>query len=522
MKNTISQLSFRNFFQIPMVKQLIFIFGVAGGVAIGIVLFTSIEEPIYRPLDYQVNSQNMSAIVDALDKSGIKYKMNEQDGVIMIPAKDMQLAHMKLSAAGVAKDDGFNFAYLNDQNGIGNSQFMENARYLRALENDLSKTMTAIEGVASARVHIAMPQGNVFSDENGKPTASVLLNISPGLSSDKEKIRAIVQIVSGSVPGLDPKDVAITDQYGHYLSNAVDTDAVYNAEQLNYQNNIQSYYEKRIESMIVPMVGENKVTVRVYAGIDFTQQEESQEQYDPDKKAVLSESSVNESNSAAGASGPAGSLSNTPPQTDAEKSSGGGSGSSQGRNESVKNYQVGKSMTYRKSNSAKVTNLSVAVVVDDEMQEDAKTHKMVSKPVDKDKIDKISELVKATIGFSEARGDKVTIINSSYNAAKTPEIITAQRPWNEPWFWDVIKRIVGIVLGFVFLFTLFRKMNSFMKISPKLATERPALVLDDAESSYVITPEMQQMKQQQVNKLKELASRDPNKVASVIKNWVGK
>ena len=294
MSSTTSLGSLRSILQSTVVRQLAFLIGVAGSVALGIVLFMSIKEPTYQPLDYQLNPQNMASIVDTLEKAGIKYKMNEQDGVILIPAEDMQLAHIKLSSAGVAKDDGFNFSFLNDQNNIGNSQFLENARYLRALENDLSKTIIAIEGVSSARVHIAIPQNNVFADENARPTASVVLGIAPGLTSDKEKVRAIVQIVAGSVPGLDPKDVSITDQYGHYLSGLMDQDALYNAEQLTYQNNVQSYYEKRIESMIMPLVGENKISVRVFANIDFTQQEEAKEQYNPDKNAILSEQDVNE------------------------------------------------------------------------------------------------------------------------------------------------------------------------------------------------------------------------------------
>ncbi len=132
----------------------------------------------------------------------------------------------------------------------------------------------------------------------------MVLAISPGMVSDREKIRAIVQIVASSVPGLDPKNVAITDQYGHYLSSALDQDSIINAEQLNYQNNVQNYYEKRIESMILPLIGDNTINVRVYANIDFSQQEEAKEQYDPNQQVIRSEQSVTQQEGAgAGASG---------------------------------------------------------------------------------------------------------------------------------------------------------------------------------------------------------------------------
>jgi flagellar M-ring protein FliF len=507
----------KSLIQSPMVKQLVFMFGIAASVALGIMLYLSIQEPTYRPLDYQVNAQNMSAIADILEKAGIKYKINEQDGVILIPAKDMQLAHLKLSAGGVAKDDGFNFSFLNDQNTIGNSQFLENARYLRALENDLSKTISGIEGVSAAKVHIAVPQNNVFADENGRPTASVLLAISPGLLSDKEKIRAIIQIVSGSVPGLDPKDVAITDQYGHYLSSAMDQNSIYNAEQLNYQNNIQSYYEKRIDSMIVPMLGSNKASVRVYANLDFTQQEEAKEQYDPDKKVIRSEQSTNESSGAGGASGAPGSLSNTPPTSDADKSAA-STGGQTSRNESTKNYEVAKSVSYKKSNFAKVVSLSAAIVLDNENVLDPKTNKMISKPLDTDKINKIIELVKATIGFDEARGDKVTVINSSFNTEKQ-EVVAPLQPWNQPWFWDSIKKIAGMLIGFVFLYILYRRMSNYLKNSSKPAS---GTVIAYDRDETAISSEMYQLKNEQITRLQELAYREPARVASVIKNWVGK
>lgn len=174
-------------FLAPAVRQLVFLLGIAGGVTLGIFIYMSIQEPTYQPLNYQISQQNIASITDTLDKAGIPYKINEQDGVLFVPVKDVQQARIKLSAAGIAKDDHFNFSYLNEQNTIGSSQFQENARYLRALESDLSKTISEIEGISAARVHIAIPQNNIFADENQRPTASIVVNMAPGLSSDKEK-----------------------------------------------------------------------------------------------------------------------------------------------------------------------------------------------------------------------------------------------------------------------------------------------------------------------------------------------
>jgi flagellar M-ring protein FliF len=518
-------MSMKAIWHAPVVKQLVFVIGIAAGSALGFILFNSIQEPIYRPLDYQVNQQNMSAIVDTLDKAGVKYKVSDHDGVVYVASNDMQLARLKLASAGVPKDDSFNFSYLNDQSSIGGSQFLENARYIRALESDLAKTINAIEGVSGARVHIAIPQNNVFADENKKPTASVVVNMGAGIASDKEKIRAIVQIIASSVPGLDSKDVAITDQYGHYLSGALDQDSIYNSEALNYQNNIQNYYEKRIESMIAPLIGDNKVNVRVHANIDFTQQEEAQEKYDPTQQVIRSEQDVKEQISSSGASGPPGALSNSPPDGGAAPGSTAAPGGSDGKTESIKNYEIGKSVSYKKTNQPKIVSLSVAVVVDNDSIMDAKTNKMAAKPLTQDKINKITELVKATIGYDEKRGDKVTVINSSFNMNQA-NLVTAALPiWDMPWFWDVVKKLIGILLGFTLLWAIYKRMIAYLKTTSHVVTEKPTstyLGIDDKSLNNELNAEIHEMKQEKINRLKEMAATDPDRVAIILKNWVGK
>ena len=511
----------KSIFQSNAVRQLVFMVGIAVSVALGIVLYMSIQEPIYRPLDYQVTQQNMSAMIDTLEKAGIEYKINDRDGVIMVPAKDVQLAKMKLSSAGVAKDDNFNYSFLNDQNNFGNSQLLESTRYLRALENDLAKTISGIEGVSAARVHIAIPKNNTFADENNKVTASVVLNISPGFMSDKEKIRSIVQVIADSVPGLDPKNIAITDQYGHFLSDSLSSDSIYSAAQLNYQNSIQSYYEKRVEAMLVPILGENKVTVRANADIDFTQQEDAQEQYDPDKKALRSEQTMSDQTDGGnGASGAPGSLSNTPPDG-GNKSQSGSAGGNQ-RNQSTKNYEVTKSVTYKKSNFAKVKSLSIAVVVDNEMVQDPTTKQYVAKPIPQDKINKITDLVKATIGYNQERGDKVTVVNSGFSETKQGMVTGQLRLWEQPWFWDVAKKVIGIPLGFLFLFILYRRLSKYSETT-KMHRLSSSAVAEDAElTENTSINKMHEFKEEGMHKLKQMATMEPTKVASIIKTWVGK
>lgn len=497
-----------------VMRRLFFLAGIAMSVAIGLGIHQWTQEPLYSPLDFRMGDKNFPTVIETLEKANIKYKLNDSSGVISVPATDINMARMRLSAAGVLNADAVNYAFLNEKNKLGSSQFLENTRYLRALEDDLAKTIGSIQGISSAIVHIAKPQTNIFANENARTTASIIINTTPGYDGDKEKIRAIIQLVAASVPELDPTNVAITDQYGHYLSSMTKSDYLHNQEQLTYQANLENNYEKRIQSLIFPLLGANKASINVNAEIDFTQQEEAREAYDPAQNTVRSEQTVKEdSTTPASASGVPGSLSNQAPSNTQPAAPGG-----QSRSEVVKNYEVGKSTTYVKVDTPKVKRISVAIVLDNDMVYNPKTKKMESKPISKEKLDKITDLVKSSIGYSQARGDMVTVVNSSFIQHKA-EVERGTPLWDEPWFWDLVKKSCGIIFGFVFLFIIYRK------ISPELVRKKEpiaALEEDFGEKHNLISAEMMRMKNEQIEILKELVVKDPNKVVGVIKKWVAK
>ncbi|WP_133128855.1 flagellar basal-body MS-ring/collar protein FliF [Legionella nagasakiensis] len=507
----------KSLFEFNLTRRLFFLAGIAISVTIGFSMYQWIQEPIYRPLNYRVNDQNFASIIEVLEKSSIKYKVNDINGTISVPAKDINLAKIRLSSAGIAKEDGFTFSFLNEKNKFGSSNFIDNARYIRALEADLAKTISSIQGISNAKVHIAVPQNNIFANNHAKTTASIIINLAPGYEEDKEKIRAIIQLVAASVPSLDPKDVSITDQYGHYLSSMSDQDSMLNQEHLNYQNNLQRYYEKRIQSLIYPMVGENKASISVNTEIDFTQKEESKEEYDPEHTPLRSEQSVMEQNSSTGAAGVPGALSNQAPNNNNNAQNPAGQQTGQSRNELIKNYEVSKSTHYVKATSPKIKRISVAVVLDNEMVYDEDAKKTISKPLDEEKIKKITELVKSAVGYHEERGDTVTVINSGF-IIKQPVSESRAWFWEEPWFWDLFKKLSGIILGFTFLFILYRKFSSELVKNKNQGTN----LTDPNAKNFSITPEMLKLKNQQLQILQDMVDKDPNKVVGVIKKWIAK
>lgn len=516
----------KTIFNFDIVRRLFFLAGIAASVAVGVGLYQWVQEPTYRPLPYAVTDQSLSSISEALDKANIAYKINDRTGTVSVPMSDLANAKRKLAAAGIQKEDGFSYSFLSEQNKLGTSQFVENARYLRALESDLARTIRSIQGISNAKVHIAIPQNNIFADENTKPTASIIVQATPGYEGDKEKVRAIVQLVAASVPELDPSHIAITDQYGHDLTSSLNKDSILNQEQLTFQNNLQQYYEKRIQNLLTPMIGVNKASINVHTDIDFTQQEEAHEEYDPNQTAIRSEQSTSESSSIPSASGVPGSLSNQPPSNNSSSSQqassngssgqGGASSGGQNRNENVKNYEVSKSMRYVHNSAPKINRISVAVVLDNESIYNNTSKRTTSKPITKEKLAEITELIKTTIGFNENRKDRVTVVNSGFVQPNIEEIVEPAI-WEQPWFLDWAKRVGGMLIGFIFLFILYRKISPELK--PKQLNKDTNIISSDGSGQFV-TPEMIQLKNEQLNILRELATKEPNKVASVLKKWV--
>jgi len=500
------------------VKQVIFLASIALSVATGIVVYNAVREPVWVPLDYQINNRNMALISKTLSDESIPYKINNKNGALLVDNSYADAARIKLASAGVPKDDGAGFSFLDEKNGFSDVRFMDNARYLRAMESDLARTITSIRGITGAKVHIAVPEENIFSDENRKVTASVVIEVAGQFSGESDKVNSVMQIIADSVPGLDPKNVSVSDQYGHLLSNSLSSSQVYSSAQLDYQNKIQSYYEKRIMGLITPLVGKNGVNVRVNANIDFTRQENAEESYDPDKKAILSEKQSSEESGAGAASGPPGALSNTPPSDGgASKSSNSSGSSSVGRKESTVNYEISKTYIWKKADFAKLMNLSVAVVVDDQLVRDPTSSKMIKKPLDKTLTDKINGLVKAAIGYNSTRGDQVVVINSSFAPPIQDLAIAPDKIWNLPWFWDLVKKISGIIFGFILLIFLIKNVS---KAGASVASSIGSSTRVD-EVSLPLS-KIREFKDDGIFKVRQLATEDPSKVADILKKWIEK
>jgi flagellar M-ring protein FliF len=439
---------------------------------------------------------------------------------------------------------------LQKEQGFGTSQFIETARYQRALEGELSRTIATLRNVESARVHLAIPKRSVFLRDRTAPTASVMVDLYSGRGLDEEQIAAIVHLVSSSVPHLTPENVTVVDQGGKLLSSgASDKGMAMTSTQFSYNRKLESTYAERIRQMLDPIVGSGRVRASVNADLDFTVTERTQESFNPDLPALRSEQvSKDISSRSAAASGIPGALSNQPPEDGqlqaVDKQSGsdkGGSASPRNSStRSVRNYELDKTVSHTKLATGTIRRLSIAVVIDDK-QELSDTDEVVNKPWSQEELERFTTLVKEAVGFDASRGDTVNIINSSFIPLPEAEALPEPSLMEQPWVWDVARQAVGAIGVLLLIFGVLKPiMRSLAEKGAHAVSHANAMVpaaaaagaqaaatAEDQLSLSGASPQQPQLQapgggyEQHLDTARNIVREDPKRVAQVVKNWVG-
>src|SRR6202050_1967504 len=301
---------------IPGLKQVGLLAGVAAALAVAIWLVVWSQGQNYSVLYGQLSERESGQVMDALTAAGIEYKLSPS-GAVSVPESKVQEARIRLATQGLPQSDSMGIEMIQKESALGSSSMMETARYQSVLETELARTIIQVQGVQSARVHLALPKPTVFLRDARKATASVMLQLYPGRRLEPGQVAAIVHLVASSVPELGANDVTLVDQAGTLL-NSPDENAEQAAStrQFAYTRKLEESYQQRIIEMLDPMVGAGRVRATVTADMDYTVTEETRENYDPQKTAVRSEQTSNEMRkNGDGSEGIPGALSNQPPGT---------------------------------------------------------------------------------------------------------------------------------------------------------------------------------------------------------------
>jgi flagellar M-ring protein FliF len=532
----------------PTLRPLLLLIGVAAAVAagVGIVLWT--KEPTYSLLYGNLSQQDAAQVAQALEANGIPYKLDGTTGQITVPAERVHDARLQLAGQGLPAGDG-GFEMMAKDPGFGVSQFMEGARYQHALETELARTISNLQQVEGARVHLALPRQSAFIRDRRPPSASVFLQLKPGRRLESEQVTAIGNLVASSIPELEAEQVTIVDQKGRLLSSPQGGDEFAAREkQLEIARSMEERYTMRIEQLLAPLVGPGRVRAQVVADVELSTTEEAREQYRPDSQVVRSEQTAEEtSRNGAGPQGVPGALTNQPPQPGvalppgstaaaatpaADGSAAGGAAATQvaatpdnTSKQSTRNYEIDRTVAYTKSPAGRLRRLTVAVLVDNLRSTDAEG-KVTETPLTPDQLDNITRLVKDAVGFDQARGDSVNVVNASFKGEVQPEELTPDEIplWERPLVRDIAKLVAGLIVLLALVFVVLRPLIRGLLDQPRQTlipalpdnSQAPAAVA--ADGTMVAAPLDYET---QVAQARTLVAQDPARVAQVVKTWVG-
>jgi flagellar M-ring protein FliF len=517
--------------------------GLAAAVAAGVGVVLWSQGPTYGLLYSNLADEEAAAITQSLSSAGIKYRMENGTGGISVPVERINEARLMLAGQGVLQSGGF--ASLSKEGGLGVSQFMETARYQHALEQELARTISSLQQVAAARVHIAVARNSSFVRDRSPGSASVFLQMKPGRRLASEQVTAIVNLVASSLPDIDASQVTVVDQQGRLLSSPQGQDEfAARDQQVEFTRQFEESYSQRIEALIAPLVGVGRVRAEVSAQFDMSAVEEAREQYSPDSQIVRSEQ-VSEDRRAgtAGAAGVPGSLSNQP-QGRAPNAVVSNESKQDGSTQSTRNYEIDRTIAYTRQPAGRLKRISVAVLVDN-VQVKGKDGKLTEVTLTPEQISRVTTLVKDAVGFDEERGDSVNVVNSAWSG--DPRVAAGELEslpvWEQPWARDAAKLLIGLIALLALVFAVLRPLaRQFAGVLaapsplpsplalpgiasgdsgfPTMSDGAGRVSMSSAGYSSAEATMSASAYEDQIAQARALVGEDPARVAQVVKKWV--
>ncbi len=453
-----------NYMKLPLIQKIMMPLLIVGAITGIIYVSKWANSPEYAVLYSGLDEANSAVVVERLKEQNIKYEIRGDGSVIAIsPPSMLHELRLSLASDGIPKSGTVGLEIF-DAAELGSTTFQEMVKYTRAIQGELERTITTLDAVKSARVHITRPEKSVFAKRGNEAKASVMIRLRPGGELDKLQIRGIAHLVSGSVEGLAVKNVSIIDVYGNLLNSPDDhKEDKFGAEatRLQYQRSIEESYVRRIEQMLSKVLGPGKVVARVTADMDFSQYEREEESYDPAGQVLRSERSVEEGMGAAQRGGIPGVVSNL---TDDQNLMAPPGEASANRSESVKNYEVSRAVSRTSAPRGKLLKLSAAVLVDGSdyagVATEAKEENFV--PLEPAVLDQIEQIVRSAVGYDPARGDTVTVENIPFH---TPDDTFAEAMDSKAMHDRIMQYIyfAGPILFLIlFFFILVKPMVKFL------------------------------------------------------------
>jgi flagellar M-ring protein FliF len=496
-----------------------------------------VTTPQLTTLFTDLSTEDSSGIIKELERQAIPFELRNDGAVIMVPKDKVTRLRMKLAEGGMPKGGGVGYEIFDKSDALGTTSFVQNINHLRALEGELARTIRAIDRIQSARVHLVLPERPLFSRETPEPSASIVVRVRGSL--EPQQIRAIRHVVASAVNGLKPQRVSIVDEAGQLLADgaASDTESAVGDER-------RTAYEKRmrkqVEDIVSSVVGAGRARVQLSADFDYNKITQTSDKFDPEGRVLRSSQTREESSLTAENSGQV-TVNNELPGNQ------NGNNAAQARDQSKKseetnNYEISRTTKTEVTEVGRVNRISVAVLVDGAYSKTEKGE-MVYQDRSKEQLDRIAALVRSAIGFDQKRGDQVEVVNLRF--AEAPAMVLPPEPtgllgmlqFTKDDVMYVIELGVMMLLGLVVLFMVIRPLVKRVLTADATPSpaELPALTDGSADGAgatgHALVPggaaqlidvaQIQgQVHAQAVHRVGELAERNPNETAAIVRQWL--
>lgn len=520
-------------------------------------LILRMTAPQMTTLFTDLSIEDSAAVIKDLERQVIPFELRNEGGTILVPKDRVARLRMKLAEGGLPKGGGVGYEIFDKTDALGATSFIQNINHLRALEGELARTIRAIDRVQTARVHLVLPERPLFSRDKIEPSASIVLKVRGSIES--QQVRAIRHLVASAVNGLKPQRVSVVDENGRLLADGAADDA--SGAGITAEER-QAAFERRmrqqVESIVSSVVGPGRARVQITAEFDFNRITQTSDRFDPEGRVVRSSQTREETSAADSREGQV-TVGNELPGAPRQQQDASAKSEPNRKSEEIVNYEISRTTKTEVIEGGRVNRISVAVLVDGIYSKNDKGE-IVYQPRGKEEIDRIAALVRSAIGFDQKRGDQVEVVN--LRLAESP-----QTAINEPKTWldylqftkdDImrgIELVVMTLLGLIVLFFVVRPLvrrivtpdNPAALGGPSSAAALPGLTSLDAQgvslvpggASVVVggdsmaatisthTSQMIDIAQvkgqvhaQSVQKVGELADKNPHETVAIIRQWL--
>jgi flagellar M-ring protein FliF len=501
-----------------------------------------VTTPQMTTLFTDLSAEDSSGIIKDLERQAIPYELRNDGAVIMVPKDKVTRLRMKLAEGGLPKGGGVGYEIFDKSDALGTTSFVQNINHLRALEGELARTIRAIDKIQAARVHLVLPERPLFARETPEPSASIVVRVRGTL--EPQQIRAIRHLVASAVNGLKPQRVSIVDEAGQLLADGASSEpdnAIADDRRAGYEKRMRN----EVEAIVSSVVGAGRARVQLSADFDYNKVTQTSDKFDPEGRVLRSSQTREESSATAENSGQV-TVNNELPGNQAQGNAATPKDQSK-KSEETNNYEISHTTKTEVTEAGRVNRISVAVLVDGSYAKNDKGE-MVYQERGKEQLDRIAALVRSAIGFDQKRGDQVEVVNLKF--AEAPAVAPIAEPtglfgmlqFTKDDVMYVIELGVMMLLSIVVLFMVIRPLVKRIlasEVIPSLASAGALPAPADggaaaagapgqslvpganASTQMIDVAQVQgQVHAQSVHRVGELAERNPNETASIVRQWL--